>query len=103
MANTYDVLGMYSVQGSQPSSGGASTSAVVGARGPAENVMELTYLLQGYRRGWRGCPGVWSKYKREGGHFEVSRILRASDISLTEGVLPGSFTPGFAGGYETGY
>ena len=41
------------------------------------------------------------KYKPEGGQVEVSRILRASDISLTKSVLLGSFTPGFAGGYET--
>ena len=40
--------------------------------------------------------------KREGEDFEVSRILRASDISLTEGVLLGSFTPGFAGGMRLG-
>ena len=43
------------------------------------------------------------KYKQEGGHFEVSRILRASDISLTKGILLGFFTPGFPGGYETSY
>ena len=65
---------------------------------PAEDVMGLTHLLQGYKR---VCPEVWSKYKREDGHIEVSRILRCSDISLTEGVLLGSLTPGFAGGYET--
>ena len=43
------------------------------------------------------------KDKQEGGHFEVSRILRASDVSLTKGNLLGLFTPGFAGGYEAWY
>ena len=43
------------------------------------------------------------KFTREGRHFEIYRIIRASDISLTKGILLGSFTPDFAGGYETRY